>query len=78
MFSTGAKGSHADGSGTSARARLSAESLPSNLHGLSLAQLRSVCASHGMVARGHTAADVIAEIESALYEGTEAAPLLLE
>ena len=31
-----------------------------------------------MVASGETTSDVIAEIEAALYQGTEAAPLLLE
>ena len=72
-----AKSSGASDSG-SARPRLSAESLPSNLHSLSLSQLKAVCASHGMVASGETTSDVIAEIEAALYQGTEAAPLLLE
>ena len=60
------------------RPRLSAASLPSNLHSLSLSQLRSVCASHGMLVKGATTEAVIAEIEAVLYSGTEAAPLLLE
>ena len=33
---------------------------------------------HGMIAKGDSTAQVIAEIEAALYKGTEAAPLLLE
>ena len=65
-------------SGSAPARRLSAESLPSNLHSLSLGQLRAVCAAHGMVPRGTSTADVIAEIETALYTGTEAAPMLLE
>ena len=65
-------------SGSAPARRLSAESLPSNLHSLSLRQLRAVCAAHGMVPRGTSTAAVIAEIEAALYTGTEAAPMLLE
>lgn len=58
--------------------RLRAETLPSNLHSLSLSQLKAVCASHGMIAKGTSCPEVIAEIEKALYKGTEVAPLLLE
>ena len=56
---------------------MSAESLPNNLHTLSLGQLKAVCASHGMIAKGTTCAEVIAELEAACYEGTEAAPAML-
>jgi hypothetical protein len=37
-----------------------------------------VAASHGMLARGTSTGEVIAELEGAAYAGTEAAPLLLE
>ena len=72
----GAGGSSSGGAGGGVR--LTADTLPSNLHSQSLAQLKAVCASHGMVAKGKTKADVISEMEAALYSGTEAAPLLLE
>ena len=84
--SSSSSGSGGGGAGKRARTdgaappapRLCAESLPSNLHSLSLSQLKSVCASHGMIAKGGSTAEVIAEIEAALYKGTDAAPLLLE
>lgn len=57
--------------------RLSAESLPSNLHSMTLSQLKSVCASHGMLAKGKTTSEVIAEIEAALYRGTDTEGTLL-
>jgi hypothetical protein len=75
--SSGAAGSSGEDGGRPAK-RLRAESLPDNLHGMSLSQLKAVCASHGMLAKGTSCDEVIREIEAALYTGTEAAPLLLE
>ena len=76
--SAGASAAASAGGGDEPRPVLKAESLPSNLHSLSLAQLKAVCASHGMLAKGSTTGEVIAEIEAALWRGTDAAPLLLE
>eukprot|EP00966_Prymnesium_polylepis_P325823 7381766-Prymnesium_polylepis.1 len=73
-----ADGGASASSSSSARGRVSAASLPSNLHSMSLRQLKSVCAAHGLVPAGETTDEVIAELERALYGGTEAAPLLLE
>ncbi|KAL1515358.1 hypothetical protein AB1Y20_001987 [Prymnesium parvum] len=60
------------------RIAVSAASLPSNIHSMSLRQLRSVCAAHGFVPKGDTTEALIAELEQSLYEGTEDAPLLLD
>ena len=64
--------------GSTTRVRLDPDSLPSNLHTLSLSQLKAVCAAQGMVAKGSSCAAVIREIEEALYGGTEGATMLLE
>ena len=53
------------------------DSLPANLHSMSLAQLRAVCAAHGVVAVGESVDEVIAHLErEALRDGD--APLRLE
>ena len=53
------------------------DSLPSNLHSMSLAQLKAVCAAHGVVAVGESVDEVIAHLEKeALRDGD--APLRLE
>ena len=74
----GASSSAGGASGEPPAKRLRKETLPDNLHSLSLAQLKSVCAAHGFIAKGETTAAVIADIEGRLYKGTDAAPLLLE
>ena len=53
------------------------DSLPANLHSMSLAQLRAVCAAHGVAAVGESVDEVIAHLErEALRDGD--APLRLE
>ena len=47
---------------------VSAASLPSNLHAMSLAQLRAVCAAHGVVPKSGASADeLIRQLEAAAY-----------
>jgi len=65
-------------SSSSGSNRISRASLPENLHSMSYAQLKSVCAAHGIATHATSHPEVIAEIERALYTGSEAEPLLLE
>ena len=62
-------GSGGGGGGGGGKVRVSAASLPSNLHSMSLAQLRAVCASHGLVAKGETTDDIIRQLEGATELG---------
>jgi hypothetical protein len=62
--------------GKRGRPRIDRDSLPSNLHSMSLAQLRAVAAANGLVVRGGGTEDVIRQIEEAAHDGEE--PLLLE
>ena len=64
------------GGGTSRASGISAASLPANLHGMSVRQLKAVCAAHGIVAEGSTSGDLIHQLESAVYSKDE--PMLLE
>jgi hypothetical protein len=45
--------------GAGARRPFSRESLPTNLHAMSLSQLRAVCAAHGFTPKAGTAAGVV-------------------
>ena len=74
---SGSGGGDGGGGPSNKRAKVSMDSLPNNLHTMSLGQLKAVCASHGMIAKGTTCAEVIGELEAACYEGTEAAPAML-
>ena len=64
------------GAGSSRASGISAASLPANLHGMSVRQLKAVCAAHGIVAEGSTSGDLIHQLESAVYSKDE--PMLLE
>ena len=55
---------------------LSAASLPSNLHTMSVRQLKAVCAAHGLVAQGGSSDEIIRQLEAHVYGGHE--PMLLE
>lgn len=65
------------------RQRLSIESLPSNLHSLDVSQLRSICASHGLLKllpKNATKSEILDIIEDEVYahaEGRESNKLLL-
>lgn len=50
--------------------KLSVQDLPTNLESLSLAQLKAVCAAHGIVTNKTTKAAIISEIEK-LQDGDE-------
>lgn len=58
------------------RPRIDRDSLPSNLHSMSLAQLRAVAAANGLVVRDGSTDDVIRQIEAATDDANE--PLFLE
>jgi len=58
------------------RPRIDRDSLPSNLHSMSLAQLRAVAAANGLVIRDGSTDDVIRQIEAATDDANE--PLFLE
>ena len=66
---TDGSGGGGSGGGGGGKVRVSAASLPSNLHSMSLAQLRAVCASHGLVAKGETTDDIIRQLEGATELG---------
>jgi len=59
-------GGGAPGGTKAKRMKLTAESLPTNVHTMSLQQLRGVCAAHGFLPKGTTKADVLHEIEQEL------------
>jgi hypothetical protein len=46
-----------------------AASLPTNLHSLSLSQLRDVCAAHGFAPKGKTTDALIRELETRQFAG---------
>ena len=71
----GGGGGGGSGAGPS---RPSAETIPTNLHTMSLQQLRGVCAAHGIRPTASTTQGLIAQIEGLVYAGTDAAPLLLQ
>lgn len=66
------------GASAKKRSRLTAESLPTNWHSLSLAQLKSVCAAHGIaVPAGVSKQKILSLIDEELM-GNGTAPLRLE
>ena len=69
VHAAGGSGGGGGGGGGGGKVRVSAASLPSNLHSMSLAQLRAVCASHGLVAKGETTDDIIRQLEGATELG---------
>ena len=73
----GGKGGGTSRGAKRSRPHVDRESLPSNLHSMSLSQLRAVAAASGLDARGcRNTDDVIRLIEAATYDANE--PLLLE
>jgi hypothetical protein len=71
----GAAGAKEGGGGGSTMTR---DSLPDNLYGMSLSQLRSVCAAHGYVPQATTQSGLVREMERAVAkaEGHEDTLLL--
>ena len=57
------------------RRRMTAESLPSNLHSMELGQLKSVLAAHGITDVGESKAEILSYLEDGLYKEKESAPL---
>jgi len=66
------------GGGGGGGGKISAAALPSNLHSMSLPQLRAVCAANGLTPRGDSTSDLIHQLEAAAYAGEEAVLLLEE
>ena len=76
MLLTDGQAGSGGGGASSRTSGISAASLPANLHGMSVRQLKAVCAAHGIVPEGSTSGDLIHQLESAAYSKDE--PMLLE
>lgn len=73
--SAAAQGTGRSARGSAKRKKMTASSLPTNYYQMSLQELKSVLAAHGIVTKATNKADVLAEIEDDLTE--DDAPLRL-